>query len=195
MREGEWTGRCSARMRQARALALPLLPPPPDTSCAPGMPASRPPRGAPYPAMRDARAGRPRACAPGTAAPSPPHPAPPPLCSTRAAIAAGAHASLRIDNGKCTYNHQALGAVMVLPAIPPLRPEAWDEFMAALRRGPPPEQVRAVERALEIGRNIRVRDASTVPIEAYGPQDSVRHGRRPDARTGGKACCQPRPQD
>lgn len=82
---------------------------------------------------------------------------------------------------------------MVMPAIPPLHPEAWDEFMAALRRGPPPEQVRAVERALEIGRNIRVRDAKTVPIEAYGPQDSVRHGRRPGARTKDGASSPPVP--
>ena len=33
---------------------------------------------------------------------------------------------------------------MVLPPIRPLTPEEWDNFVAALRRGPTPEQVRAV---------------------------------------------------
>ena len=83
---------------------------------------------------------------------------------------------------------------MVLPAIPPLHPEAWDEFMAALRRGPTPEQVQAVERAMELARHIPVRDANTVPIEAYGPQDSVRQGRRPEAKTRRGERCPPGPQ-
>ena len=61
-----------------------------------------------------------------------------------------------------------------MPAIPPLHPDAWDEFMAALRRGPTPEQARAVERALEIARRTPVRGASAVPEEAYLPlQDSA----------------------
>ena len=52
---------------------------------------------------------------------------------------------------------------MVLPPIRPLTPEEWDNFVAALRRGPTPEQVRAVERAKEIARNITVLpDTSTI---------------------------------
>ena len=52
---------------------------------------------------------------------------------------------------------------MVLPPIRPLTQEEWDNFVAALRRGPTPEQVRAVERALEIARNITVLpDTSTL---------------------------------
>ena len=47
--------------------------------------------------------------------------------------------------------------------------------MAAIRRGPTPEQVRAVERALELARRTPVRDASAVKEEAYLPlQDSAR---------------------
>lgn len=84
-----------------------------------------------------------------------------------------------------------------MPAIPPLHPDAWDEFMAAIRRGPTPEQARAVERALEIARNTPVRDASTVKEEAYLPlQDSAhRRERRPGANaTKGEACGPPEPQ-
>ena len=52
---------------------------------------------------------------------------------------------------------------MVRPAIPPLPPAVWAEFMAAIRRGPTPEQVRAVERAKEIARTINVLpDTSTL---------------------------------
>ncbi len=52
---------------------------------------------------------------------------------------------------------------MVRPAIPPLPPDVWAEFMAAIRRGPTPEQVRAVERAKEIAKTIKVLpDTSTI---------------------------------
>lgn len=73
---------------------------------------------------------------------------------------------------------------MVLPPIRPLRPDEWDAFVAALKRGPSPKQVQAVERALELARHIRVRDADSVKSEAYRPlQDSPhRHECSPDAR-------------
>ena len=62
---------------------------------------------------------------------------------------------------------------MVLPPIRPLHPDVWDEFMAALKRGPSPKQVQAVERALELARHIPVMDANAVKSEAYRPlQDS-----------------------
>ena len=51
---------------------------------------------------------------------------------------------------------------MVLPPIPPLPHDVWMEFVAALRRGPSPEQVRAVERAEELVRDVTVRDSSTM---------------------------------
>lgn len=73
---------------------------------------------------------------------------------------------------------------MVLPAIRPLHPDVWDEFMAVLRRGPTPEQARALERALELARHIPVRDASTVKSEAYRPLEDSHHRQecRPDQR-------------
>lgn len=86
---------------------------------------------------------------------------------------------------------------MVLPAIRPLPPDVWDEFMATLRRGPTPEQVRAVEKALELARRTPVRDASAVKEEAYLPlQDSAHcQGRRPGASaTKDKAHRRPEPQ-
>ena len=48
----------------------------------------------------------------------------------------------------------ALDAVMVLPPIPPLHPEAWNEFMAALRRGPTPNQVKVMEEARKLARHM-----------------------------------------
>ncbi len=52
---------------------------------------------------------------------------------------------------------------MVLPAIRPLSEEEWNNLVAALRRGPTPEQVRAVERAKEIAKTIKVLpDTSTI---------------------------------
>ena len=72
---------------------------------------------------------------------------------------------------------------MVLPPIRPLPPDVWDEFMAALKRGPSPKQVRAMERALELARRIPVRDADALKSEAYRPlRDSEhRQGCRQDA--------------
>ena len=43
-----------------------------------------------------------------------------------------------------------------------LPPEVCDEFIAALKRGPAPEQARAMERTLELGRSITLKDSSTV---------------------------------
>lgn len=64
---------------------------------------------------------------------------------------------------------------MVLPAIPPLPHDVWMEFVAALRRGPTPEQVRAVERAEEIARDITLRDPSTVKnVRRLDPSEVAR---------------------
>lgn len=43
---------------------------------------------------------------------------------------------------------------MVLRYVRPLPPEAWEDFMAALKRGPTPEQVRIKERAIELTRHM-----------------------------------------
>lgn len=43
---------------------------------------------------------------------------------------------------------------MVLRHVRPLSPEAWEDFVAALERGPTPEQVRAMERAMELTRHM-----------------------------------------
>ena len=43
---------------------------------------------------------------------------------------------------------------MVLRHVRPLPPEAWEDFVAALERGPTPEQVRAMERAMELTRHM-----------------------------------------
>ena len=45
-------------------------------------------------------------------------------------------------------------ACMVLRYVKPLPPEAWEDFMAALKRGPTPEQVRIKERAIELTRHM-----------------------------------------
>ena len=45
-------------------------------------------------------------------------------------------------------------ACMVLRHVRPLPPEAWEDFVAALERGPTPEQVRAMERAMELTRHM-----------------------------------------
>ena len=34
--------------------------------------------------------------------------------------------------------------------VPPLSQEAWEDFVEALKRGPTPEQVRAMERAMDL---------------------------------------------
>ena len=41
-------------------------------------------------------------------------------------------------------------------------PEVWAEFVAALKRGPTPEQVRTIEMAEEIGRSITLKDSRIV---------------------------------
>ena len=47
--------------------------------------------------------------------------------------------------------------------------------MAALKRGPTPEQARAVEKAIEIGRSITLKDSSTVKNKRIcRPPDTVR---------------------
>ena len=51
---------------------------------------------------------------------------------------------------------------MVRPGIPPLPPDVWAEFVAALRRGPTPLQVRIAEEARELVRNSPLRDPSTL---------------------------------
>lgn len=43
---------------------------------------------------------------------------------------------------------------MVVRHVRPLPPEVWDSFVAALRRGPTEEQVRAMERAMELTRHM-----------------------------------------
>ena len=54
-------------------------------------------------------------------------------------------------------------------------PDVWDEFVAALKRGPTPEQARAVEKAIEIGRSITLKDSSTVKNKRIcRPPDTVR---------------------
>ena len=67
---------------------------------------------------------------------------------------------------------------MVRPAIEPLPPDVWDEFVAALKRGPTPEQARAVERAMEIGNSITLKDSSIVKNKKIcRPRHSAPHGR------------------
>ena len=64
---------------------------------------------------------------------------------------------------------------MVLPPIPPLPHDVWVEFVAALGRGPSPEQVRAVERAGEPARDVTVRDSSTMKnVRRLGPAEVAR---------------------
>ena len=72
--------------------------------------------------------------------------------------------------------HRGAASCMVLPTIRPLTQEEWDNFVAALRRGPTPKQVRAVERAKEIARNITVLpDASTIKdIKRRDPAEVLR---------------------
>lgn len=53
-----------------------------------------------------------------------------------------------------TYIVGAWRPIMVLRHVRPLPPEAWDDFVAALKRGPTPEQVRAMERAMELTRHM-----------------------------------------
>ena len=65
--------------------------------------------------------------------------------------------------------------MMVVRGIGPLEPEEWDAFVAALKRGPAPEQVRAVERALEIAKTIKVLpDTSTLNMGRIDPDEVAR---------------------
>ena len=65
---------------------------------------------------------------------------------------------------------------MVLPTIRPLTEEEWENFVAALRRGPTPRQVEAVKRAKEIASTIRViHDSSTIKgIKRRDPAEVMR---------------------
>ena len=51
---------------------------------------------------------------------------------------------------------------MARQPIRSLPPEVWDEFVETLKRGPTPEQARAVKRAKELARNIVLLDSSVV---------------------------------
>ena len=65
---------------------------------------------------------------------------------------------------------------MVLPTIRPLTREEWEHLVAALRRGPSPEQVEAVKRAKEIASTIRfLPDSSTIKdIKRRDPAEAMR---------------------
>ena len=60
------------------------------------------------------------------------------------------------------YTGIELGGRMARQPIRTLPPEVWEEFMAALKRGPTPEQARAMERTRELGRSITLKDSSIV---------------------------------
>ena len=55
-----------------------------------------------------------------------------------------------------------LGGRMARQPIRTFPPEVWAEFVAALKRGPTPEQARAIERMKELGRSITLEDSSIV---------------------------------
>ena len=57
--------------------------------------------------------------------------------------------------------------------------------MAALKRGPAPEQARAMERIKELARHIRIRDASTIKSGVMRPPSCL----RPDAERGRTEPC------
>ena len=64
---------------------------------------------------------------------------------------------------------------MVLPPAKPLTREEWEHFVAALRRGPTPEQVEAVRRAKEIASTIRLLpDTSTINLKRRDPAEVMR---------------------
>ena len=60
------------------------------------------------------------------------------------------------------YTGMAPAGRMARQTIVELPPDVWDEFMVALKRGPTPEQARAMERTLELGRSITLKDSSIV---------------------------------
>ena len=65
---------------------------------------------------------------------------------------------------------------MVLPPAKPLTREEWEHFVAAIRRGPTPEQVEAVKRAKKIASTIRfLPDSSTIKnIVRRDPAEAMR---------------------
>ena len=63
-------------------------------------------------------------------------------------------------------------------------PEVWDEFVAALKRGPTPEQARAVERAMEIGSKITLKDSSIVKKKRKISPAGIVRGMNAGACTG-----------
>ena len=75
---------------------------------------------------------------------------------------------------------------MVLPSIPPLPPDVWAKFIEALRRGPTPEQVRAVERAKEIASTIKLLPYGT-PIKNMRRLDPDEVARRMDEKFAAEA--------
>ena len=83
-----------------------------------------------------------------------------PCAATGEVLPTHRHALARISKNICLPD---AAARMVLPPIRPLSEEEWNNLVAALRRGPTPEQVRAVERAKEIASTINVLpDTSTI---------------------------------
>ena len=60
------------------------------------------------------------------------------------------------------YTGMAPAGRMARQPIRTFPPEVWAEFVAALKRGPTPEQARAVEKAMEIGNSITLKDSSIV---------------------------------
>lgn len=66
----------------------------------------------------------------------------------------------------------AVARYMVLRHVRPLPPEAWEDFVAALERGPTPEQVRAMERAMDITRYM----AEPGDEDYKGPRGPARSG-------------------
>ena len=72
----------------------------------------------------------------------------------RAAARASARRRTPISFAASIHKAAAVAHSMVLRHVRPLSPEAWEDFVAALERGPTPEQVRAMERAMELTRHM-----------------------------------------
>ena len=83
------------------------------------------------------------------------------------------------------YKEACARACMALRHVKPLPPEAWEDFMAALERGPTPEQVRAKERAIELTRHMFPPEDGDCREERDLPRTPVRPcGARPGAGPG-----------
>ena len=81
----------------------------------------------------------------------------------------------RLRRPAAIYADMALAGRMVREPIRSLPPEVWDEFVETLKRGPTPEQARAVKRAKELARHIPLVDSSTVKNKRIcNPSDIVR---------------------